>query len=87
MAKRNVRGLIALIHTDGTENVAIDVQVDSGLIKSDTVSPTARHRCDVCSELCFSSAELQTWAPPVVSRCGVIPRVQANEDLIFFLIW
>ena len=28
MAKRNVRGLIALIHTDGTENVAIDVQVE-----------------------------------------------------------
>ena len=32
------------------------------LVKSDTVSPTARHRYDVSSELCCSGAKLRRWA-------------------------
>ena len=32
---------------------------DSGEVKSDPVSPTARHRCDVSSELCCPGAKLQ----------------------------
>ena len=34
-----------------------------GPIKSDAVSPTARHRCDVSSELCYPGAN-----PPLVTR-------------------
>ena len=45
------------------------------------MSPTARHRCEVSSGLCCSGAKLGRWAPPLVIRFGVIPRV--NEDLIF----
>ena len=41
----------------------------------DTMSPTARHRCDVSSELCSSGAKPRRWTPPNVTRCGVIPRV------------
>ena len=41
-----------------------------------TVSPTARHRCDVSSDLRSPGAKLRRWAPPLVTRLGVIPRVQ-----------
>ena len=40
-----------------------------------TVSPTARLRCDVSSELCSPGAKPRRWAPPLVTRFGVIPRV------------
>ena len=50
-----------------------------------SVSPTARHRCDVPSELCSPGAKPRKWAPALVTRFGVIPRVY-NEDLIFDLI-
>ena len=46
-----------------------------GLVKSDTVSPTARHRCDASSELCYSGAKPRRWIPPLVTCFGVIPRV------------
>ena len=46
-----------------------------GPVKLDTVSPTARHRCDVSSELCCPGAKPQRWAPLFVIRLGVIPRV------------
>ena len=46
-----------------------------GPLKSDTVSPTARHRCDVSSELCCPGVKLRRWTPPLVTRFGVIPRV------------
>ena len=32
-----------------------------GTMKSDTVSPTARHRCDVSSELCCPGANPRKW--------------------------
>ena len=31
--------------------------------------------CDVSLELCYSDAEPRSWAPPLVTRFGVIPRV------------
>ena len=40
-----------------------------------TVSPTARHRCDVSSELCSPGAKLRRWAPQLVTRFGVIRQV------------
>ena len=40
-----------------------------------TVSPTARHRFDVSSELCSPGAKPRRWAPPFVTRLGIIPRV------------
>ena len=41
-----------------------------------TMSPTARHRCDVPSELCSQGAKPRRWVPPLVTRFGEIPRVQ-----------
>ena len=35
----------------------------------------ARHRCDVSSELRSPGAKPRRWAPPLVTRFGVIPRV------------
>ena len=49
-----------------------------GSVKSDSVSPTVRHRCNVSSELCCPSAKPQRWAPPLVTRFGVIPVVGSN---------
>ena len=40
-----------------------------------TVSPTTRHRCYVCSELCCPGAKPRRWAPQLVTRFGVIRRV------------
>ena len=45
-----------------------------GSVKSDTVSPTACHRCDVSSELCCQGAKQRRWAPLLVTRFGVISR-------------
>ena len=36
-------------------------------VKSDTTTATARHRCDVSSELCCPGAKLRRWAPPLVN--------------------
>ena len=36
-----------------------------------TVSPTARHRCDVSSDLCSLGVKPRKWAPPLVTRFGV----------------
>ena len=46
-----------------------------------TVSPTTRHRYDVSSELHCPGAKPRRWAPQLVTRFGVIPRVGYNEDL------
>ena len=35
----------------------------------------ARHRFNVSFELCCSGATSRRWAPPLVARFGVIPRV------------
>ena len=40
-----------------------------------TVLSTARHRCDVFSELRCPGARLRRWVLPLVTRFGVIPRV------------
>ena len=48
---------------------------DSQAGKIVTVSPTARHRCDVSSELCCPGAKPRRWAPSLDTRFGVIPRV------------
>ena len=50
----------------------------SNPIKLNTVSPTTRHRYDVSLE--FEAVLLRRlvarWAPSVVTRFGIIPRVQ-----------
>ena len=47
-----------------------------GPVKSDAVSPTARHRWDASSsELCCPGAKPQKWALSLVTHFGVIPRV------------
>ena len=44
-------------------------------VKSGTVSPAARHSCDVFSKLCCPSAKPGRWALPLVTGLDVIPRV------------
>ena len=46
-----------------------------GSVKSDTVSPTARHRYDVSSELCCPGAKPHRWTSSLVTCVGVILRV------------
>ena len=53
----------------------IEYSVANGLIKSNVVSPTARHRCDVSSWLCWPDAKPLKWTPLLVASLGVIPRV------------
>ena len=60
-----------------------------GLVKSGTVSPTARHRCYVSSELCCPGAKPRRWGgwgPTLVARFGVITRVYRRFDLILNFI-
>ena len=45
---------------------------NSKSVKSDTVSPTACHRCDVSSELCCPGTEPRIRTPPHVTRFGVL---------------
>ena len=40
-----------------------------------TVLPTARHRCDNSSELCYPDAKPPRWIPRHVTRFDVIPQV------------
>ena len=44
-------------------------------VKTDTLSPTACHRCNDFTELCCPGAKLRRWVPLLVTRFGVIPRV------------
>ena len=46
-----------------------------GPVKSDTMSPTARHCCDVSLKLYSPDAKSRRWIPPLVTRFGKIPRV------------
>ena len=39
------------------------------------VSPMTRHPSNVFSDVCCPRARLQRFAPPLVTRFGVIPRV------------
>ena len=43
-----------------------------GLVNPDTVSPMARHSSNFSSALCCPGAKHQNWAPPLVTRFGVI---------------
>ena len=43
--------------------------------KIGTVSPTTCQGCDVSSKLCSPGAKPRRWAPPLIKRFGVIPRV------------
>ena len=62
--------------------------LNPGSVKSNTVSPTARHRCDVFSALCCPGAK--PWKRAhlsfVVSRFGVITRVDYSENLMVLAI-
>ena len=43
--------------------------------ESNAMSPTALHRCDVFSKLCCPNARPRRWAPLLVTRLDVTPRV------------
>ena len=58
-------------HVIGAGGLGFDSQAD----QIDTKSPTARHRCDVSSELCCPDAKPRRWVPPLVTRFGIIRRV------------
>ena len=60
---------------------------NTGSVKLDTVSPTARHpRCDVSSKQCSPVATSRRQAPPFITRFCV--SRDCDEDLVFFhLIW
>ena len=51
-------------------------------VKSGTASPTARHRCDIPSELCFPGAKPRRWTPPLVTSYSVYRKY--DDDLIYF---
>ena len=57
---------------------------DSWVGKSDTVWPTAHHRCDVFSELCCPRAKPRRWIPPLVTRFGVFHEYNQDFIIIFF---
>ena len=70
--------LVSGVITDiaiGAEGLGFDSRAD----QIGTVSPTARHRSVISSELCCSGAKPGRWAPPLITRFGVLN----NEDLIF----
>ena len=71
--KRMHRPLVQLLnaHAIGEDGLGFKSQVG----QIGTVSPTARHRCDVSSELCSEGAKPRRWIPPVVTRFDVITRV------------
>ena len=58
-----------------TQALAVGLGFDSRAGQIDTVSPAARHRCEVSLELCCPGAKPWRLAPPLVTRFGVIPRV------------
>ena len=56
---------------------------DSRAGQIDTVSPTARHRCDVSSELCSPGAKSRRWAPPLYGA----PYVKLRNIIKFCIIF
>ena len=44
-------------------------------VKSDTLSSTARHRCDVSSEPCCPGVKPRRWTQPLITHFGVAPQV------------
>ena len=61
-----------------------DLKFDSRIGQINTVSPTARHRCDGSSELCSPDTKPRRWAPPLVTRFGVYREY--NKDLILMIL-
>ena len=59
----------------GSANGAGDLGFDSRAGQIEHSVESARHRCDVPSELCYSGDKLWIWAPPPVTCFGVIPPV------------
>ena len=46
-------------------------------VKPNTVSQLVRHRCDVSAELCCPDAKPRRWIPLLVTRFGVIKRIDS----------
>ena len=55
--------------------IAVDLGIDTRVGQIGTVSPAARHSCDVPSELCSPGAMPGKWAAPLVTHFGIIMRV------------
>ena len=62
-----------------TANSAGGLGFDSRALKSNTVSSTARHRCDVSLELCCPGAMPGRWTPPLVTRFDVRNTASMNK--------
>ena len=58
------------------QDIAIGAEDITGPVKSVTVSPTARHRCDVSSQLCYPMPRLYAAEMGHATCFGVIWRVQ-----------
>ena len=61
-----------------------DLSSIPGSVKSDTILPTYRHRCDVSSELCCPGATLQRWAPHLLH---VSAYYRQYKDLVGIFFW
>ena len=62
----------------GAKNIAIGAaNLDSipGQVKSVIVLLTARHHCDVSSELCCPVAKPRRWTTPLVTHFGLVPQI------------
>ena len=66
---KKYRGLAQLLSAQAIGAVGLGFDSRAGQIG------TARHRCDVSSGLCCPGAKPRKWAPPLVTRFGVLTRV------------
>ena len=66
---RNNRPLAQLLSAQAIGAGGLGLNFRAGQIG--TVSPTARHRCDVSSELCSPGAKPRRWASTLVTRFDV----------------
>ena len=77
------------------ENLAIGVGdhgFDIWIGQIGTVSPSARHRCDVSFELCCPGAKLRRWAPPLVrwryatssGKMGFLKKYEFSQKYVSF---
>ena len=51
----------------------------------ETVSPSARHFCDVSSDLCYPGAKPRRCSQSLVTRLGVIPRMLCKLEFCLIL--
>ena len=72
-------------HLNPAVGQVVDIAINVGgrgsipeLVKTDTVLSTARHSCDVSSELCCSGDTLERWVPALAT----LRRNAASIDIL-----